>query len=76
MKKECTECIWYNKHYCTSTSKIKPAPECMFNAAIYKATESYFYKEYNIDTSAEHPAMDDDIVRTIEKSIESRNKDA
>lgn len=33
-------------------------------------------EEYNTDTSAEHPIKDDDIVRTIEKSIESRNKDA
>ena len=35
-----------------------------------------YSQEYNTNTSAEHPAMDDDIVRTIEKSIESRNKDA
>ena len=36
----------------------------------------YVPKEYNTDTSAEHSIMNDDIVRTIEKSIESRNKDA
>lgn len=30
--------------------------------------------EYNIDTSAEHPVKDDDIVRTILKNIELQNK--
>ena len=35
-----------------------------------------YSQEYNTNTSAEHSIMNDDIVRTIEKSIESRNKDA
>ena len=76
MKKECIECFWYNTYYCTEISKTKNIPECVFNSTMNKTTNEYINKEYNTNTSAEHPIKDDDIVRTIEKSIESRNKDA
>lgn len=37
--------------------------------------EKPWYLEYNTDTSAEHPEMGDDIVRTILKSIELKDKE-
>lgn len=75
MKKECIEYFWYNIYYYTEISKTKNIPKCMFNSIMNTATNEYINKEYNTNTSAEHPIKDDDIVRTIEKSIESRNKD-
>ena len=38
--------------------------------------EKPWYLEYNTDTSIRHPEMDDDIVRTILKNIELRNKES
>ena len=57
---------------CCSAQKYCPPVLCPYNYL-----ECLVYsQEYNTNTSAEHSIMNDDIVRTIEKSIESRNKDA
>ena len=37
--------------------------------------EKPWYLEYNTDTSAQHPEMDDDIVRPILKNIEPEDKE-
>ena len=37
--------------------------------------EKPWYLEYNTDTSAQHPEMDDDIVRPIWKHIEPEDKE-
>lgn len=57
---------------CCSVQKYCPPVLCPHN---YLECPVYS-QEYNTNTSAEHSIMNDDIVRTIEKSIESRNKDA
>ena len=47
--------------------------KCMANY-VYWAKHYVKFVEYNTDTSAGHPIKDDDIVRTIWKHVEFRDK--
>nr|WP_303661370.1 hypothetical protein [Bacteroides intestinalis] len=65
--KQCNECIWNGRSFCSKMSKELPFPECIKNSALNKAQDSVleqlFNKEYNISKSAQHPTPEGENVR-------------